>query len=111
MLAVLVTLVTNSPRDALIALILVLVVQQLEGNVISPWLQGKNLNLHAAVVLLAVVLGGSVWGITGALLAVPVVATLAEALRYVNEQIAEATHMPDPPPSVDASLEGNPGTA
>lgn len=110
-LAVLVTLVTNSPRDALIALILVLVVQQLEGNVISPWLQGKNLNLHAAVVLLAVVLGGSAWGITGAFLAVPVVATLTEVFRYVNEQIAEATRVPDPPPSVDASLEGNPGTA
>lgn len=90
-LAVLVTLVTNSPRDALVALILVLVVQQLEGNVISPWLQGKNLNLHAAVVLLAVTLGGSLFGITGAFLAVPVAATLAEVFRYVNERIAEAS--------------------
>ena len=57
------------------------------------------------------VLGGSAWGITGAFLAVPVVATLTEVFRYVNEQIAEATRVPDPPPSVDASLEGNPGTA
>ena len=97
-LAVLVTLVTNSPRDALIALILVLAVQQLEGNIISPWLQGKNLNLHAGVVLMAVVLGGSLWGITGAFLAVPVAATAAEVLRYVNERIAEATHVPDTPP-------------
>ena len=90
-LAVLVTLVTNSPRDALIALILVLVVQQLEGNVISPWLQGKNLNLHAAVVLLAVVLGGALFGITGAFLAVPAAATLAEVFRYINERIADAS--------------------
>lgn len=90
-LAVLVTLVTNSPRDALIALILVLVVQQLEGNVISPWLQGKNLNLHAAVVLLAVTLGGSLFGITGAFLAVPAAATLAEVFRYLNERIAAAS--------------------
>ncbi len=110
-LAVLVTLVTNSPRDALIALILVLAVQQLEGNVISPWLQGKNLNLHAAVVLMAVTLGGSVWGITGAFLAVPVVATAAEVLRYVNEQIGRATGEPEPPPDADAALEGNAGTA
>jgi len=108
-LAVLVTLVTNSPRDALIALILVLVVQQLEGNVISPWLQGKNLNLHAAVVLLAVVLGGSVWGITGAFLAVPTAATAAEILRYINEQIGKATRTTDPPP--DGVLEGSAGTA
>jgi predicted PurR-regulated permease PerM len=90
-LAVLVTLVTNSPRDALIALILVLVVQQLEGNVLSPWLQGKNLNLHAAVVLLAVTLGGSLFGITGAFLAVPTVATLAEVFRYINERITAAS--------------------
>jgi len=109
-LAVLVTLVTNSPRDALVALILVLAVQQLEGNVISPWLQGKSLNLHAAVVLLAVTLGGSVWGITGAFLAVPVAATLAEVLRYVNEHIGEATRSSDPPPDATA-LEGTAGTA
>jgi predicted PurR-regulated permease PerM len=90
-LAVLVTLVTNSPKDALIALILVLAVQQLEGNVISPWLQGKNLNLHAAIILLSVTLGSSLFGITGAFLAVPVVATAAEVLRYLNERITEET--------------------
>ena len=95
-LAVLVTLVTNSPKDALIALILVLAVQQLEGNVISPWLQGKSLNLHAAVVLLSVTLGSSLFGITGAFLAVPVAATAAEILRYLNERIGEATTEPDP---------------
>ena len=110
-LAVLVTLVTNSPRDALIALILVLVVQQLEGNVISPWLQGKNLNLHAAVVLLAVVLGGSVWGITGAFLAVPTAATAAEILRYINEQITTATRGTVPPFDGEVPLEGTGGTA
>lgn len=100
-LAVLVTLVTNSPRDALFALILVLAVQQLEGNVISPYLQGKNLNLHAAVILLAVTLGGSLFGITGAFLAVPVTATAAEVFRYLNERIAESTG----PPELDAEAE------
>mgnify|MGYP006154975363 CR=1 FL=1 len=90
LVAVLVTLVTNSPRDALIALIIVVAVQQLEGNVLSPLLQGKNLNLHPAVVLLGVTAGGTLFGITGAFLAVPVVATAAEVLRYVNEQIDRA---------------------
>jgi predicted PurR-regulated permease PerM len=108
-LAVLVTLVTNSPRDALFALLLVLTVQQLEGNVISPWLQGKNLNLHAAVILLAVTLGGSLFGITGAFLAVPVTATAAEVLRYVNERIREATW--DPGLDADGDIEGPTGVA
>lgn len=86
-LAVLVTLVTNSPRDALIVLLIVVAVQQLEGNVLSPWLQGKTMNLHAAVVLLSVLAGGSMFGITGAFLAVPVAASVAEVLRYLNERI------------------------
>jgi predicted PurR-regulated permease PerM len=89
-LAVLVTLVTNNPQDALIALAIVVAVQQLEGNVLSPWLQGKNMNLHPAVVLLSVTAGGTLFGITGAFLAVPVVASVAEVLRYLNERIDDS---------------------
>lgn len=89
-LAVLVTLVTNSPRDALIILVVIIVVQQLEGNVLSPMLQGKSMNLHPAVVLLSVMAGGSMFGLTGAFLAVPVVAAVAELMRYANDEIAVA---------------------
>ena len=88
--AVLVTLVTNDYKDAIIALIIVIAVQQLEGNVLSPMLQGKNMNLHPAIVLLSVTAGGSLFGITGAFLAVPVAATVAEILRYVNERIDDS---------------------
>ena len=102
-LAVLVTLVTNSPRDALIALAIVIFVQQLEGNVLSPYLQGKNLNLHAAVVLLAVTAGGTLFGITGAFLAVPVAATTAEILRYVNERIDATVSESAPPEDSEAA--------
>lgn len=86
-LAVLVTLVTNGPQEALIVLAIVVAVQQLEGNVLSPWLQGRNMNLHAAIVLLSVTAGGTLFGITGAFLAVPVAASVAEVLRYINERI------------------------
>ena len=89
-LAVLVTLVTNDPKDALIALAIVVAVQQLEGNVLSPMLQGKTMNLHPAVVLLGVAAGGTLFGVTGAFLAVPVVATTAEVLRYLNERIDDS---------------------
>jgi predicted PurR-regulated permease PerM len=89
-IAVLVTLVTNSPQDALIILAVIVAVQQLEGNVLSPMLQGKSMNLHPAVVLMSVTAGGSMFGITGAFLAVPVVATVAEILRYANERIDTA---------------------
>jgi predicted PurR-regulated permease PerM len=89
-LAVLVTLVTNDYKDALIALVIVVLVQQLEGNVLSPVLQGKTMNLHPGVVLMSVTAGGSIFGITGAFLAVPVAASVTEILRYANERIDDS---------------------
>lgn len=86
-IAVLVTLVTNGPNAAIVVLIAIVVVQQLEGNVLSPMLQGRSMNLHPAIILLAVTAGSSLFGITGAFLAVPTTAATAEVLRYLNEQI------------------------
>ncbi|MGH3424967.1 MAG: AI-2E family transporter, partial [Nocardioidaceae bacterium] len=102
-LAVLVTLVTGGPTDALIVLLIIVGVQQLEGNVLSPWLQGRTMNLHAAVVLLAVAGGGTLFGITGAFLAVPVAATVTECLRYLNEQIDDAVDPEAPREDAEAA--------
>lgn len=104
-LAVLVTLVTNSPRDALIAALIVVAVQQLEGNVLSPMLQGKSMRLHPAVVLLAIVLGGTLFGVTGAFLAVPVAATTAAILRYVDERIDLRTEGAPPDLALEEAAE------
>lgn len=102
-LAVLVTLVTNDARDALIAALIVLAVQQLEGNVLSPWLQGKNMKLHAGVVLMSVTAGGTLFGVTGAFLAVPVAAAAAELFRYLNERIDAGVQPPAPPEDARAA--------
>lgn len=96
-LAVLVTLVTNDFKAAVIAAVIVVGVQQLEGNVLSPWLQGKTMNLHAGVVLMSVTAGGTLFGVTGAFLAVPVAAAAAELFRYLNEQIDRSVD-PEAPP-------------
>ncbi|MEU4707782.1 AI-2E family transporter [Nocardia salmonicida] len=90
-LAVLVALVGNGPTTALIVLGIVIAVQQLEGNVLQPVLQSRSMELHAVIVLLAVTAGGSLYGITGAFLAVPVVAMIAVVIRYIGEQIDAAT--------------------
>lgn len=90
--AVLIALVSNGPTAALLVIALVVAVQQLEGNVLSPWLQSKSMNLHAAVVLLSVTLGATLFGITGAFLAVPVVATVAVILRYFDEVLTARTN-------------------
>lgn len=86
--AVLVALVSVDLTGALIVLAVIIAVQQLEGNVLSPWLQSKSMNLHAAVVLLSVALGSTLFGIIGAFLAVPTAAVIAVILRYLNEQVS-----------------------
>ncbi|WP_454198269.1 AI-2E family transporter [Nocardia sp. Marseille-Q1738] len=96
-LAVLVALVGNGFVTALIVLGIVIAVQQLEGNVLQPILQSRTMHLHAVIVLLAITAGGSLYGIVGAFLAVPVVAMAAVVLRYVGEQIDAATvALPEP---------------
>lgn len=89
LLAVLVALVANGWVAALIVLGVVLVVQQLEGNVFLPWLQGRSLGLHAGVVLLSIVLGSTLFGVVGAFLAVPSVAIAAVLLRYLDEAVGD----------------------
>ncbi|MDU0478269.1 AI-2E family transporter [Staphylococcus chromogenes] len=87
-LAVLIALVSLGVTKALLVLALVVAVQQLEGNILSPLLQSRAMNLHPVIVLFSVTVGGSLFGIMGAFLAVPVAATIAVFFRYLNDIIA-----------------------
>ncbi|MFV0132085.1 AI-2E family transporter [Streptomyces sp. HMX87] len=93
--AVLIALVSNGLTDALIVLVIIVVVQQLEGNVFQPIIQSRGLGLHAAVVLLAVTLGASLAGIVGSLLAVPAAALIGVAWNYVREQLSDPPEQPE----------------
>jgi len=62
--------------------------------VLLPWLQSRSLDLHAAVVLLAIVLGSTLFGVAGAFFAVPVTAIAVVIARYVDEQIRARTDEP-----------------
>ena len=84
-LAVLVALVSQGMTTAVLALGVVLLVQQLEGNILSPLLQSRAMNLHPVIVLISVVVGGGLFGIVGAFLAVPAAATIAVAFRYIMD--------------------------
>lgn len=105
LVAVLIALVSNGLTDALLVLAVIVVVQQLEGNVFQPMIQSRGLGLHAAVILLAVTLGGSLAGIVGSLLAVPVAAVVAVVWNYVREQLAE----PLPATATGPGTPGEPG--
>lgn len=109
--AVLIALVSNGPTDALIVLAIIVAVQQLEGNVFQPMVQSRGLGLHAAVILLAVTLGGSLAGIVGSLLAVPVAALIAVFWNYLREQLSDPSPEPEPEPNPEPEPEpGEPDT-
>jgi predicted PurR-regulated permease PerM len=65
-----------SPATALATAVLFLAIQALEGNVLTPRIQGTAINVHPILVLLAVIGGGQVAGIAGAVFAVPVLAAV-----------------------------------
>jgi predicted PurR-regulated permease PerM len=87
--AVLVALVSNGFTTALIVLGIVILVQQIEGNILQPIIQGRGFNLHAGVVILAVTAGSSLAGIIGAFLSVPIAALIAVIYRYIRDQLDE----------------------
>lgn len=86
-LAVLVALVSLGFTEALIVLAIVIAVQQLEGNVLSPMLQSRAMDLHPVIVLISVTVGGGLFGLVGAFLAVPVAAMIAVVYRYVLDML------------------------
>ena len=83
--AVLVTLATEGLVPALIVGIVAIVVQQLDNDILAPWIYGKSLSLHPAVVLLAITTGTALFGFVGTVLAVPITATVVTAVVDLRE--------------------------
>lgn len=86
-LSVVIALVSLGFTEAIIVLGLVLAVQQIEGNILSPWLQSKAMNLHPVVVLVSVTIGSALFNLVGAFLAVPAAAMLAVGYRYLQDML------------------------
>lgn len=74
-LAALVALVANGPLVALIVVIVVIAVNQLEGDLLQPVVMAKTMKLHPLAVLLALSAGTILGGVVGAILSVPIAAT------------------------------------
>jgi predicted PurR-regulated permease PerM len=82
-IAVVVALVALGPIPAVIMLGIVLLVQQIEGHVLQPFIMGTAVKVHPLAVVLAVAGGSIIAGIPGALFAVPVVAFLNVSIRTI----------------------------
>lgn len=83
-LAALVALVTNGPVVALIVVAVIVVIQQLEGNLLQPLIMSQTVKLHALVILLALTAGTILGGIVGAVLSVPITAVAWTIIKVWN---------------------------
>ena len=86
--AVLIALVTEGPFTALMVLVVLVAVQQIEGHILQPLILGRAVRVHPLGVVLGVAAGSIVGGIGGAIVAVPLIAvtnTVVTHLRRRNE--------------------------
>lgn len=107
--------ITISPAAAIAAVVLYIVIQQLENNLLVPKVLGDAVALHPAVLIVALLVGGGLFGIGGAILAAPVTAAGRDLYRYTfrrlhgvpaAEALAQASGRsaaPSPPAATDSA--------
>lgn len=84
LVVVLITLVTQGATTAIVLAVVILVVQQLDANVLYPYLTSRNLSIHPLLSLLLVSAGGVAGGLFGAFVAVPTAAMIGAAFVAVR---------------------------
>ncbi len=78
---------TISPRTALFTALVFLGIQQLEGNILTPKIQGDALRVHPIFVFLAVIAGGEVAGLLGVVFAVPALAAIRVLFDFLRTRL------------------------
>ena len=99
-LVAIITVFNDFPTDTIIWVIWSIVYQQIENNVIQPRIQARAVSVHPFVVLTSVLFGATLFGVLGALLAIPVAAaiqiSIIEINRYRNPESIGAVQAPPP---------------
>jgi predicted PurR-regulated permease PerM len=86
----LVALTTQDPVVGIVAVvILYTAIQQVEGAVLVPWIQGDAVQLHPSVVIFVLIVGGSIAGLLGAILAIPITAAGMAVYRYLFHRLSD----------------------
>lgn len=84
---VLVALFTKGPLTAVWVVALCIVLQQLEGHVVTPQVFGRTLRINPLLVIFALLFGFELYGILGALIALPVLSVLRETVMYLSRHV------------------------
>jgi predicted PurR-regulated permease PerM len=85
-----------SPVKAIIVVVIYVLIQQFEGNVLTPRVQGQALRVHAILVFLAVIAGSELAGLAGALFAVPALAVLRVLFDFLRRRLRVVDPLPVP---------------
>lgn len=92
---------TAGVEAVIAALVLYTLVQQVENNLLVPKIQGDAVELHPAAVIFAIIVGGALAGLLGAILALPMTAAFRDVVRYLFRRLS-----PDAGDRLAASLQG-----
>ncbi len=79
-----------SPLTAVLTIVAYVVINQFDSNVVVPKVQGEALKVHPIIIFLAIVAGGSLGGLLGALLALPTVAVIRVMFDFLRERLRVA---------------------
>jgi predicted PurR-regulated permease PerM len=90
----------ENPLTALWVVLLFIVLQQLEGHVVAPQIFSHALRINPLLVIIALLFGDAIYGIVGALMALPVAAVIRETILYLRRHVVlEPWHTRAPPPT------------
>ncbi|MDU2193874.1 MAG: AI-2E family transporter [Actinomyces sp.] len=119
-IAVLVAAVNGGLTKAIIMLVIILVVQQVESNILQPFMMSNAVSLHPVAVMLVITAGSAIAGIAGAVFSVPIAAFINATVMYLHgydpmPELATASDRPGGPPGaleeeIAASYAGKPDT-
>lgn len=105
-IAVIITIFTGGIQQAMLMLVVILVLQQIDSNIINPKILGTNLNISPILVIFSVTVGGAYFGVLGMFLAVPFTAFFKIiVVDLVNEKLKEKELLEEKEKSKEAKVE------
>ncbi len=83
-----------SPMQCLVFVILILVIQQLDGNIIGPLILGDSIGISGFWIIVSISLGASLFGVAGMIFGVPICACIYQLIRYLCNHMLEQKNLP-----------------
>ncbi len=83
---------TISGKMVIISLVIIFILQFLEGNILSPFIVGKSLHMHPLFIMFSLLTGGEIGGILGLILAVPILSITKVAILHAKVHFIRYRH-------------------